>query len=256
MTKLSVKLKAFSIIILMLIVVSSGTNLTVSLVTVKASPTEPTSNEELLVIDEVNIEAKVDNRFVPLEELISEGINPEFQDEPLPQLLNNTALRINASYSTIIGRSETLVIHQFAVDIYKVNPGGGDTLNATNHLSYYYHPDDPQINTIEFILGPNSSKSEAVTLESTPSTPPDQRPELMLPEYGIYKLVFRVEYHALGVNATTQDSYFYRNITFELVKSYPTPPYVIIYAFFGGIIILLVLIIFGLYGDRKYKQPV
>jgi len=240
----------------MLIVVSSGTNLTVSLVTVKASPTEPTSNEELLIIDEVNIEAKVNNKFVPLEELISEAINPEFQDEPLPQLLNNTALRINASYSTIVGSSEILVIHQFAVDIYRVNPGGVDTLNSTNPVAYYYHPDDPQINTIEFTLGPNSSKCEAVTLESTPSTPPDQRPELVLPEYGIYKFVFRVEYHTFGGNATTRESYYFRNITFELVKSYPTPPYIIIYAFLGGIIVLIVLIIFGLYGDRKYKQPV
>ncbi|MFX1515244.1 MAG: hypothetical protein ACFFC6_02980, partial [Promethearchaeota archaeon] len=59
-----------------------------------------------------------------------------------------------------------------------------------------------------------------------------------------------------GGNETVLDTYYSRNITFELVKSYPTPPYIIIYAFFGGLIVLLALIIFGLYGDRKYKQPV
>ena len=127
----------------------------VSPVTVKASPTKPSSNGGLLIIDEVNIEAKVRNNFVPLEELISEAVSPEFQDNPLPQLLNNTQLRINASYSTVVGRSESLVIHQFTVDIYSVISGEKHKLNLTEPLSKYYDLNDPNLDIVEFILGPN-----------------------------------------------------------------------------------------------------
>ena len=64
----------------------------------------------------------------------------------------------------------------------------------------------------------------------------------------------RISDHIHDGDLTEQYSYYHRNITFELVKSYPVPPYIIIYAFFGVFLILLVLVIFGLYGDRKYQQ--
>lgn len=214
-------------------------------IAVRASPTRFSSNKEPLVINEVNIEVKVNNKFVPLEELISEAVSPEFKD-PLPQILNKSLLHINASYSTIIGRTEKLAIHKFSVDVYSVT-SGEDILNYSAPLAFYYDtndPPDPRYNTIEFVLGPNSSKSEDTTVH------------LELRSFGVYKFVFRVQYHVFGGNETVFDTYYNRNITFELVKSYPTPPYVIIYAFFGGLIVLLALIIFGLYGDRKYKQTV
>ncbi|MHA2204174.1 MAG: hypothetical protein ACW991_10840, partial [Candidatus Hodarchaeales archaeon] len=183
MTKLFAKLKTISSIILFLVVISSGINQSIPPVTVMASPTTPSSNGELLVIDEVNIEAKVNNRFVPLDELISEAVSPEFQEEPFPQLLNNTLLRINASYSTVVGRSESLAIHQFTLDIYSVISGEEHELNLTETLSLYYDQNDPKLDIVEFVLGPNSSKSEDVVLP------------LKLITFGTYKFVFRVQYH-------------------------------------------------------------
>ncbi|MFX0122087.1 MAG: hypothetical protein ACFFAE_00485 [Candidatus Hodarchaeota archaeon] len=243
MTKLFVKLKAISLIILLFVVISSGVNRSVSPITVKASPTEPSSNGESLVIDEVNIEAEVNNKFVPLEELISEAVSPEFQDNPLPQLLNNTLLRINASYSTVVGRSEGLAIHQFTVDIYSVISGETHELNLTEPLSLYYDQTDPNLDIVEFVLGPNSSKSENVVLP------------LKLKTFGVYKFVFRVQYHIHEGDVTEKNSYYHQNITFELVKSYPIPPYIIIYAFFVVLLLFIALIVFGLYGNRKYQHP-
>lgn len=245
MTKLFAKLEAFSLIILLLVVISSDVNRSVSPVTVKASPTKVSANGGLMTIDEVNIEAKVGSNFVPLEELISEAVSPEFQDNPLPQLLNNTLLHINASYSTVIGRSESLAIHQFTVDIYSVISGEEHKLNHTERLSRYYDQSNPNLDIVEFVLGPNSSKSEDVVF------PLDK-----LMTFGVYKFVFQVQYHIDHGDVNIKTSYYYRNITFELVKSYPIPPYIIFYAFFILLIILIALIIFGLYGNRKYQQPV
>ena len=164
MTKLFAESKAISLITLILVVISSGLNQSIPPITVIASPTEPSSNGELLVIDVVNIEAKVNNRFVPLEELISEVVSPEFQEEPFPQLLNNSLLHINASYSTVVGRSESLAIHQFTLDIYSVISGEEHKLNLTETLSLYYDQNDPNLDIVEFVLGPNSSISEDVVV--------------------------------------------------------------------------------------------
>ena len=229
-------------ILILIIAISSGLHHSVSSVAVRASPDNINSNEELLVIDTLNIEAKKHNRFFPLEEFISEALIPEVQN-PLPQLLNRTSLRINSSYSTVIGRSESLVIHQFSLDIYKVISGGSDELNRTAALSLYYNPDDPKLDLVEFLLEPNSSKSEALIV-----------PSLELASFGIYKFVFRVQYHVDRQEETTINSYYYRNITFELVKSYPSPPYIILYAFFSVFFIFLIWVVLGIYGDRKYHQ--
>ena len=242
MTKLFANLKAFSFIILLIIVISSGTHHGVSPIVVKASPTKPRSNGDLLVLDEVNIEAMVNKKYVPLEELISEAVSPEFQDNPLPQLLNNTLIHINASYSNALGYSGTLAIHQFAVDIYSVISGEEHKLSHTEVLSLYYDLADINHDVVEFVLGPNSSKSEDVHFP------------LKLMTFGVYKFVFRVQFHIHEGDVSAKTSYYSRNITFELIKSYPVPPYVIIYAFIGGVIIFIALVIFGLYGDRKYQQ--
>ncbi|UCG02372.1 MAG: hypothetical protein JSW11_22660 [Candidatus Heimdallarchaeota archaeon] len=243
MTKLFAKLKAISLIILLLVVISCGVNRSVSPVAVKSSPTRSSANGELLVIDELNLKAKVNKKFVPLEELIPEVVSPEFQDNPLPQLLNNTIIHVNASYSTIIGRSERIAIHQFTVDIYSVISGEKHELNHTEALSRYYDINDPNLDIIEFVLDPNSSKSEDVVFP------------LKLMTYGVYKFVFQVQYHIEGLDLAPKNAYYSRNITFELVKSYPIPPYIIVYAFFAVVVIFITLILFGLYGDRKYKQP-
>ncbi len=230
-------------LLLLIIAISSGLHHSVSSVAVRASPDNVYSNDELLVIDTVNIEAMKKNRFLPLEEFISEAPIAEFQENPLPQLLNRTSLRINASYSTVIGRSESLVIHQASLDVYKVNSGKNDELNRTAALSLYYNPDDPKLNLVEFLLEPNSSKSEALIV-----------PSLALVRFDIYKFVFRVQYHVYGQDETPINSYYYKNITFELVKSYPSPPYIILYAFFGVLFILMIWVVLGIYGNRKYHQ--
>ncbi len=240
-----IKLFAKAMILLLIITISSGCEqqLSVFPVVVKASSNNVNDNTDLLIIDVVNIEAKVQNRFVPLEDLISEAVSPEFQENPLPQLVNKTALRINASYSTVIGRPESLVIHHFAVDVYRVISGEKHTLNSTAYISLYYVPENPRLNLVEFILEPNSTKSEATILHS-----------LELPTFDVYKFVFRVQYHINGGDETPVTSFYRQNITFELIKSYPTPPYVIIYIFVGVLSIFLALVVFGLYGDRKYRQ--
>ncbi|MFX1504624.1 MAG: hypothetical protein ACFFDC_00775 [Promethearchaeota archaeon] len=243
MTKVFANLKAFSFIILLLVVILSGTNPSVSPVVVKALPTQSNSNGDILIFDEVNIEAMVNKKYVPLEDLISEAVSPEFQDNPLPQLLNNTLIHINASYSNALGHSGKLAIHQFAVDIYSVISGEEHELNYTEILSLYYDQADLNYDVVEFILYPNSSKSEDVYFPLTLMT------------FGVYKFVFRVQYHIYEGDVSAKTSYYSRNITFELIRSYPVPPYVIIYAFIGVVIIFIALVIFGLYGDRKYKQP-
>ena len=239
MAKLFVK----TMILISIIAISSGLHHSVSSVAVRASLDNINSNEELLVLDALNIEAKKKNRFLPLEEFISEAPIAEFQENPLPQLLNRTSLRINASYSTVIGRSESLVIHQFTIDFYQINSPKNHTLIRPVPLSLYYIPDNPRYDIPELILGSNSSKSEFfsdIKFESE--------------EFGIYKFVFRVQYHVYGQEETTLNSYYYRNITFELVKSYPSPPYIILYAFFSVFFIFLIWVVLGIYGDRKYHQ--
>ena len=236
-------------ILLLLIAISSGLHHSVSSVAVRASPDNVNSNEEFLVIDIINIEAKKKNRFLPLEEFISEAPIAEFQENPLPQLLNRTSLRINASYSTVIGRSERLVIHRFSLDVYRVISGKKDELNRTSDMTIYYDPNDPNYDTVEFILEPNSSKSEVIIIDR-----PELDQVLTLDVFGVYKFVFRVQYHVVGQEEITIESYYYRNITFELVKSYPSPPYIILVACVIVLFIFLIWVVLGIYGNRKYHQ--
>lgn len=239
------KLFVKTTIILLILAISNSIDHSVSPVTVRASPDNVNSEDSRLVIDVVNIEAKKHGHYVPLEEFISEAPIKKTAKEQssLPQLLNGTYLRVNASYSTIIGNSENLAIHQFTIDFYQIVSSRNHTLIRPVPLSLYYNPDDPKLNIPELILKPNSSKSELIT---------DLKFEAK--ELGIYKFVFRVQYHIYEGDVTPLNSYYHENITFELVGSYPTPPYIIIYAFFIVLFIFIAWVVLGIYGDRKYRQ--
>ena len=247
------KLFVKTTIILLILAISNSIDHSVSPVTVRASPENDILDDSLLVIDKINIEAKTQNRFAPLEEFIPDVPLKKTAEEqnPLPQLLNKTSLRINASYSNVIGSSKSLVIHYFALDVYKVISGGNDELNRTSALTIYYDPNNPKKDIPELILGPNSSKSEAIILDRPDLDPPEV---LTLKDFGIYKFVFRVQYHIYEGDVTPVDSFYHENITFEFVRSYPTPPYIIIYAFFIVFFIFIAWVVLGIYGDRKYRQ--
>ncbi|MFX0184392.1 MAG: hypothetical protein ACFE95_15025 [Candidatus Hodarchaeota archaeon] len=222
-------------ILIIIIAIFSGSFAFVSPFNVRASPNNNESGTKLIVIEKVNLEVKKSNRYVVLEELIAEGQNPE-EGTTFPQLVNRTSLRINTTYSTIIGRNESLVIHEFAIDVYEIISGGNHTFTKNVGLVTYYYQ-----NPEDLILQPNSSKSEAIYIDS-----------LELPTLGTYKFVFRVQFHIYQGDELPLDSYFAQNMTFELVKSYPTPPYIIIYAFYFVSILLIIFIILGLYGRRKW----
>lgn len=236
------ELSAKTIVLLLIITLSSWYSNSTSVVPVKTSSNITHSDDELIIIDIVNIEVKKQDRFLPLEEFIPEAPVTEKIQNPLPQILNKSSLRINASYSTAIGSSETLVIHQFTLDVYRVVTGEEDKLNRSAVLSAYYAEGDPNYEIPLLILEPNSSKSEALIV-----------PSLELPETGTYKFVFRVQYHVYEGETDPRNSYYYQNITFELVKSYPTAPYIILYAFVIVSFFFIALVILGIYGNRKYK---
>ncbi|UCE13584.1 MAG: hypothetical protein JSV04_00030 [Candidatus Heimdallarchaeota archaeon] len=237
------EISAKTIILLLIITLSSWLSNSPSVVTVTAAPNITQSDDELIVVDIVNIEVKKQDRFLPLEEFIPETpVTEDFQN-PLPQLLNKSSLRINASYSTAFGTSETIVIHQFTLDVYSVITGEDDKLNRSAVLSAYYAEGDPNYEIPLLILEPNSSKSEALVV-----------PSLELPAVGTYKFVFRVQYHIYEGDTDPRNSYYHQNMTFELVKSYPTPPYIIFYAFLIVSFFLIALVFLGIYGNRKYKS--
>ncbi|MFX0172202.1 MAG: hypothetical protein ACFE9L_09795 [Candidatus Hodarchaeota archaeon] len=231
------KLIAQITIILLIIAIFHKNPNFITPINVQALPSNDESGTKLIIVEKVNLEVKKGNQFVILEELIAEGQNPE-EGASFPQLVNRSTIRINATYSTIIGNTESLVIHEFAIDVYEVIIGEAHNFNKTVGLVEYYSQEPADL-----ILPPNSSKSEDISIDS-----------LELSSYGTYKFVFRVQYHVLQSDGTILTTYFPQNLTFELVKSYPSPPYVIIYAFYFVSAIFIALIAFGIYGSRKYKE--
>lgn len=225
-----------TIILLIIAIFNKNPNFIIP-INVQALPSNDDSGTKLIIVEKVNLEVKKGNQFVILEELIAEGQNPE-EGASYPQLVNRSTIRINATYSTILGNDASLIIHEFAIDVYEVISGGADIFNKTVGLVEYYFQEPADLT-----LHPNSSKSEAISIDS-----------LELSSLGTYKFVFRLQYHVLHSDGTTLTSYFAQNFTFELVKSYPTPPYVIIYAFYIVCGIFIALIAFGIYGSRKYKE--
>ncbi len=226
------KLLAKKMIILVIIVISSGIDASFFSIEVQGSAND--SSSELLTIEKLNLEVKYQNKFRTLNDFIFEAQIAEEQD-PRPQLLNKSTIRINTTFSTIIGQSESLIIHEFVVEVYEVT-SGNFTLDAALKSYHYNEP-------IEVFLAPNTSKSEVIIIDS-----------LELPDYGTYKFAFRVQYHIFEGDETPTDYYFPQNETFILVKSYPTPPYIIIYVFVFVVFGLILLITFGIYGSRKYEK--
>jgi len=208
---------------------------------VKENPlkTKITNDLKLLEIQQLNIEAWYNRRFVSLEELVEETIVSEnFEEQnPLPQILNGTDIRINTTYATLFSRLDTIVVHEFAVDVYQVL--SGEEGNQTIVGGTFYRYQEPE----ETILLPNSSKAESFTFP------------LYLPEYGTYKFVFRVVYHIYDGNEVPEVSFYPRNISFNLVRSYATPPYIILYIFYGVMVAFIAILILGVYGRFKFHEP-
>jgi hypothetical protein len=192
--------------------------------------------EQYIIIDQVNVDVKLEDEYVPLAEMIEEGLNPE-EGDVVPRIANGSSLHINATYSIIPGQDESVVIHKFAIEVYPVVSGEETNLTLiAGIVSYEYSP----IET--FILNPNSSKSEVISIES-----------LRLPELGTYKFVFRLSFHIHKGSTVEKSVLFNQNMTFELITGYPSPPYIIIFLFYFFLFVFIAIIIFGLYGSRKYK---
>jgi hypothetical protein len=191
----------------------------------------------LIEIQEVNLEVKIGNEYFILEELVSD--EPRTGEELLtPQIVNKSSLRINASYSTLIGNVESLIIRSFAIEVYEVLTGEADNFTMTAAVSEY-RSEAPE----DLILSPNSSKSEAIEINS-----------LILPTYTTYKFVFHVEYHIGSNFLAPQRSYFAQNMTFELVENLPEPPYLIIIIFYLLVFALIAFVVLGVYGNFKFKD--
>ncbi|MHA1213860.1 MAG: hypothetical protein ACTSR2_04605 [Candidatus Hodarchaeales archaeon] len=231
------KIIALTLITVILITLYNGADASNSIIKAGSTPNSVHASSNLLVIDSIHLEVKKGNSYVQLEDLIEESQKVQEQN-PNPKIVNGSSIRIYTMYSTIIGRSESLVIHHFSVDIYKDLTGESDVLNRSydNIVSYRYH--EPE----DFVLPPNSTKSEVLEI-----------PSLYLAEVGLYKFVFRVQFHIFEGDELPKDVLYHTNLTFELVEAYPTPPYVLIYSFYFVTFIFIMIVALGFYGDRKYK---
>ena len=224
-------------IVISVIMLSLGISPSVPTVMMNLNNVAAQSESPLLIIHQVNLEVEKDGVFYILEELVTE--EPTTGDLlRTPQFLNKSTVRVNATYSTIIGNSEEIVIHFFAIEVYKVTTGETHNLTTVAGISPYNHQ-SPE----ELVLPPNSSKSEIINI-----------PSLLLPTFGHYKFVFRVQYHIMGSDVLPKDSYFAQNMSFEMVQSLPEPPYAILMVFYGFAFVLIAFIILGIYGNRRYKD--
>lgn len=228
------------IVLFLVLVITTGYNNThTSKAILTSSNAVVSTSEELLIIQRVNIEAEFKGKFVQLSELIPEIPPSENYEEqnPLPRIKNNTIMRVNATYSTLLKNSYNIVIWHFSVDVYEVVSAGEDTFNGSLASSAYRND-----NPAEVVLPPNSSKAEALTFR------------LALPTFGTYKFSFRTlcQIHTGAEEAT--DVFYHENITFELVRNYDTPPTIIIYTFIVVVFIFIAMVLLGLYGNRKYED--
>ena len=208
--------------------------------TMKITVVEAADTPPLIVIKEVNLDVEKDGSFQNLASLVIE--QPSAGDDIfLPTLLNKSKVRLNATYSTSIGNSEEIVIQYFAVEVHKEILAEGDNASTTQFVvgTSPYRFEQPA----ELTLKPNSSASEVITI-----------PSLTLPEFTTYKFVFLVQYHIFKGDETPQRAYFYQNMSFNLVKNLPEPPYVIIGLFYTLFFMLMALVILGVYGNRRYSN--
>jgi hypothetical protein len=197
------------------------------------------SEPALIEIDQLFLEVEKDGRFRVLDDLIIE--QPTTGDERvLPSLLNGSKIRINASYMTIVGNPESIVIHDFVVEAHKEFPAENDNQTVIHVANSTYNYEAPE----DIILPPNSSKSEVLLV-----------PSLTLPEYTSYKFVFSLDYHVYGSPVVAGRRVFYsQNFSFELVESLPEPPYIIIGIFYTLLFVLIAFVLLGVYGNRRYKN--
>jgi hypothetical protein len=232
-----VRYVAQTTIILSLIILSLGINPYTQTKIMKTQTVAAQTESPLIIIQQINLEVEKGGKYLPLEELIID--DPTVDDQLLtPQFLNKSNIRVNATYSTIIGNSQKVAIHSFAVDVYEVITGTKDNFTTVAGISRYkYEPPE------ELVLPPNSSKSEIIKIT-----------DLTLPEYGLYKFVFRVQYHIYEGSQTPVEIYYPQNMTFELVESLPEPPYVILFIFYTLAFILIAYVVLGVYGSRRYKE--
>ena len=110
----------------------------------------------LIEIQEVNLEVEKDGEYTPLEKLTLDEPTTG-QTTLTPQVVNNSKLRVNASYSTVIGNEDSIVIHSFSVEVYEVLTGESDnrtilTPDVEKNMLSEYKEDNPE----ELILPPNS----------------------------------------------------------------------------------------------------
>jgi len=229
---------ALLLIVLCLISIPTQINGSYRILQSESIPYSLQESSNLLEVNLLHLEVKKGNTYVQLEDLIEETQKVEEKD-PNPKIANGSSVRVQVTYSLPIGRSESLVIRQFSVDIYKDLTGEADQLNK----SYTGISDFRFLNPAEIILPPNSTRSEIVEI-----------PALYLAEIGTYKFVFRVEFHIYEGDELPISSYYPENYTFDLVKGYASPPYIIIYVFYFVSILFIGLIVIGVYGDRKYRE--
>lgn len=228
------------IILFLILVIATGYNNTHTSKAISTSSNAVVStSEELLVIQIVNIEAEFKGKFVQLSELIPDIPQSENYEEqnPLPRIKNNTIMRVNATYSTLMENSDNIVILHFSVDVYEVISAGSDTFNGSLASTLYRYEKPAEV-----VLPPNSSKAEALTFR------------LVLPSTGTYKFSFRTQCQIYTGMEDPIDVFYHENITFELVRNYDTPPYIIIYAFVAVVFIFIAMVLLGLYGNRNYKD--
>jgi len=221
-----------SVILLSLGIMPSAPTEMMKLNTIAAQSESPS-----IIIQQVNLEVEKDGEYYILEELVIEEPTTGEQLRT-PQFLNKSSIRINATYSTVIGDSKDIVIHFFAVEVYEVIIGENDNISTVAGISPYEY-NNPE----DLVLPPNSSKSEIIDI-----------PSLILPAFGNFKFVFRVQYHILDGDMTPKNAYFAQNMSFELVESLPEPPYAILIVFYMVAFVLIAFVVLGIYGNRKYKD--
>ncbi len=232
------KIFALLLIILFLISIPTQINGLNHDLRAEAIPHSLQESSNLLEVNLLHLEVKKGNTYVKLEDLIEESQKVEEKD-PNPKIANGSSVRVQVTYSLPIGRSESLVIRKFSVDIYKDITGEADQLNK----SYTGISNFRYLDPAEIILPPNSTRSDIVEI-----------PALTLVEIGTYKFVFRVEFHIYNGDELPKSSFYPENYTFDLVKGYASPPYIILYVFYFVSILFIGVIVIGIYGDRKYRE--
>lgn len=232
------KLFALLLILMSLTSVLTQINNPYLILQVDATPQSSQISSDLLEVNLLHLEVKKDNKYVQLEDLIEESQKVE-EKNPNPKIANGSSIKVQVIYSLPIGRSESLIIRKFSIDIYKDLTGEADQLNKSYTGASDFRYEDPA----EVILPPNSTRSDIVEI-----------PALYLAEVGTYKFVFRVEFHVYQGDELPLSSYYPENYTFDLVKGYASPPYIILYVFYFVSILFIGLIVLGIYGDRKYRE--